>query len=740
MRVIPPIEILPATFTRASTATYLDSAGVLQTAAVDAPRFGYGYADEPATGPLVNLAAFSEDFTAGWAQSNASIVPAAIAGPYAGTYASKLVENTANSTHYVFQTCPSVSSGQQLTFWAVLKAGERQKFQVRFFSGGAFSTTQHVEFDLVAQTMGASAGATGTMTAVSDGFYLVTVTATAEASGQPLVALLLMTPAGGNTYTGDGVSGAYVLRTQVNFGPTVQAYISTLGGGGYTAPALAFSGLLQESAATNSLAYSEDISNAAWVNAGSPTVTTNTTAAPSGAVTADTLTDSSAAEYQGKTRNVTIPNDSSTWVFSQFIKKTTGGTSGTWALNYIMSGGVTSKFAQVRFNTDLGTYINFNSPATITVYDFDDYWRLAVALENNGTGNTAVSLNVYPATSTYGAGVADTTAATGSAIVWGAQFEVGTYPSSYIPTVAATATRAADAMGTGMISSIPEPDAYTSELAWLAATNYTTGQRVARATTHRVYERLTPGGVDAGLPEVSPTKWLDVQPDNRHAMFDLTDNTASVASGPIHVAIKSGLRANSLFLGGLVGTDVQTVVAAPGITDYYNAQNLRLRKTTGWYSYFFGGYAYRKASALLDLPLLTTATVSVSITNTGAGGTACAAAVLGKNVFIGLAEYNAQRKARNFSTVTRDEFGKATLVKRRSIPTTQQTLWIDKDLADTILEMNELLSATPAAWLGLDEPEDGYFNALQIVGVYQEFDIDVSYPNNARVNLKLEEI
>ena len=739
MRVIPPIAIEPATFTRSTTATYLDSAGVLQTAAVDVPRFGYGYA-QPASGPLINLAAYSEDFTTGWAQFNSSIVPAAIVGPYAGTYASKLVENTANTTHHIFQTCPSVSIGQQMTFWAVLKAGERQKFQVRFFSGGAFSTTQYVEFDLVAQTVAATAGAVGTMTAISDGFYLVTVTATAEASGQPLVALLLMTPAAGNTYTGNGTSGAYILRTQVNFGPTAQTYIATLGGGGYTAPALAFSGLLQESAATNELNYSELLDNAAWVNLGSPTVTANSTAAPNGALTADTLTDSSAAEFQCKIHYNAIPNDSQSWCFSQFIKKTTGGTSGTWALNFQITGGTTSLFSQVRFNTDLGIAIKGIGTSVVNVYDFGGYWRIAVAVANNSTGNNLITLTVCPATSGYGYGINDNVVATGSAVLWGAQVEAGTTPTSYIPTTAATVTRAADAMGTGMISSIPEPDAYTSELAWVAATNYTTGQRVARATTHRVYERLTPGGVDAGLPEASPTKWLDVQPDNRHAMFDLTDNTASVASGPIHVAIKSGQRANSLFLGGLVGTDVQTVVAADGIDDYTNQQNLRLRKTTGWYSYFFGGFAYRKAVALLDLPPLTTATVSVSILNTGAGGTACAAAVLGKNVFIGLAEYNAQRKARNFSTVTRDEFGKATLVKRRSIPTTQQTLWIEKSLADTILEMNELLNATPAAWLGLDEPEDGYFNALQIVGVYQEFDIDVSYPNNARVSLKLEEI
>ncbi len=729
MRVIPPIEILPATFTRASTGTFTDADGVLQTAAVDVPRFDYGYAPEPEGGALVNLLPYSENFAA-WLQSFVSVLPSAIPSPYAGKTAAKLVEAVGAGTKYIYISVlgsAAVVVGQQVTQWWVVKPAERYRFEMRLFNVGAFPIGLIGYYNTATGAATASGGATAMMEALADGFWLLTMTATATATGVAQAGFVLADASGSIGYTGDGVSGAYIARAQINYGPVPQAYIETNGEAGYTPPAWVFKGLLQETAATNLCLRSQELNTAPW----SGNVSASVSAKTWHGVPFYTLTKTVTTNSENRAQNL------GPQAAGASLTVTLALLAGTYnALQFSFYGSVSGEGVG---NTSAlileGPGIAYPPVSGIlTVGGLSTVYPTLVRLTRTFTVAETVGLYLYP-------GTAGSTTIGHSILATRVQVVAGlTDGGSYIPTTSATVTRAADVMGTGMVSSIPEPDSYTSELAWLAATNYTTGQRVARATTHRVYERLAPGGVDASLPESSPTEWLDLQPDNKFAMFDLTDNTASVASGPIHFAIKSGLRCNSLFLGGVVGTDVQTVVTADGAEDYSNQQNLRLRKTTGWYSYFFGGFAYRKAVALLDLPPLTTATVSVSITNTGAGGTACAAAVLGKNVFIGLAEYNAQRKARNFSTVTRDEFGKATLVKRRSIPTTQQTLFIKKELADTILEMNELLNATPAAWLGLDEPEDGYFNALQIVGVYQEFDVDVSYPNHARVNLKLEEI
>lgn len=727
MRVIPPIDITPATFTRASTGTYLRHDGALVTAAVDEPRWNYGYAEEP-NGRLLNLVPYSENFTT-WVSASASVVSNAIAGPYPGKLAAKIVEAvSAVTTHYIYLTSGNAVVGQQVTLWAVVKPAERAWFMVRFLAGGAFPTTRFSYIN--AQTLAVSngTGSVGSATPLSDGFVLVAITATAEGTGVVLPSIFLA-DAANNSYAGDGVSGAYIARAQINLGPVPQDYIETNDEFGYTPPAWVFKGLLQESAATNLCLQSQTLGTAPWAGSVSAVVSANAWNGVPFYTLAKTLGITSESRSHQIVTSVAAGGSLTVTV------ALLAGSVGTLQVGlYDGSGwGVGNATAEVLEGPGVILPLVLAN-ARPTVVHLSTTIPTLIRLTRTYTAATSsAALFFYPGTSSSST-IGHSILATRVQVVTGL-----TNGGSYMPTVAVTVTRAADVMGTGMISSIPEPDSYVSELTWAGGTAYTVGQKVARATTHRTYQRLV-AGTTATVPELDPVNWFDLQPDNKFAMFDLTDNTASVASGPIHFAVKSGLRTNSLFLGGVVGTDVQTVVEAPGIDPYTNSQNLRLRKTTGWYSYFFGGYAYRKAVALLDLPPLTTATVSVSIINTGAGGTACAAAVLGKNVFIGLAEYNAQRKARNFSTVTRDEFGKATLVKRRSIPTTQQTLWIEKELADTILEMNELLNATPAAWLGLDEPEDGYFNALQIVGVYQEFDIDVSYPNHARVNLKLEEI
>lgn len=184
---------------------------------------------------------------------------------------------------------------------------------------------------------------------------------------------------------------------------------------------------------------SQTFDNATWAAISAKNVVANTDVAPDGSFTADTLTDNSAAAFQGIRQLIAVANDSVSRVISVHVKKTSGGTSPTFGLAISYSGG-TPVSSTPRFNTDTGQVL-FGSGFVSD--NGNGYWRFYTALANNSTGNTNLNFDIYPATAANGSGI-DVVTATGSAVIWGAQMEVGTVPTGYgvTTTVANSAARA----------------------------------------------------------------------------------------------------------------------------------------------------------------------------------------------------------------------------------------------------------------------------------------------------------
>jgi hypothetical protein len=186
----------------------------------------------------------------------------------------------------------------------------------------------------------------------------------------------------------------------------------------------------------NRCVYTQDFANVAWQAITTKRVTANTTAAPDGTVTADTLEDANAAAFEGVFQSLVIPNDALTRCFSIHVRKTTGGTAPTFGVNLVCAGG-TGVSRTIRLNTDTGATAG---SATGGVIDAGDYWRLWSTVTNNSTGNTTFNIGLYPATSAYGGGASDVVTATGSAVIWGAQLVEGAVPIAYTPAQASPVT------------------------------------------------------------------------------------------------------------------------------------------------------------------------------------------------------------------------------------------------------------------------------------------------------------
>lgn len=286
------------------------------------------------------------------------------------------------------------------------------------------------------------------------------------------------------------------------------------------------------------------------------------------------------------------------------------------------------------------------------------------------------------------------------------------------------------------VSGAAEPGA--GEVLWNAATVYAVRQVAIRSTTHRRYER-TIAGTTATPPESDAANWLDVGPTNRWAMFDTGRNTPTVATSPFVVDLTPGRRINAVFLGGLDADTAEITMLVGGQPVFTKLQNLMLRRTTSWYQYFYGEFKFQPSVVIFDLPPLSGATIRLTLTNSR-GPCKCASFVIGSAIDVGRVKYGAATEALNFSRIDRDVFGNVTLVPRRSVPGTQQTLIAPKASVNILRDLRAQLNAVAAVWSGLDDASDGYFEPLLVYGIYRAFDINLSFLDNIEINLKLEEL
>lgn len=273
----------------------------------------------------------------------------------------------------------------------------------------------------------------------------------------------------------------------------------------------------------------------------------------------------------------------------------------------------------------------------------------------------------------------------------------------------------------------------------IPTTGTQSGTHTATASIHRTYQSVINGNMGNPPALGDTTRWLDIGPTNRWAMFDLLRNTGTTVASPLTVVLTPGQRIDSIGLVGLVADSVVIDVSVSGASVYNKTINLLNRLTVGWYSYFFGAFRYRKEAALFDLPPYTNAVITITITR-ASGNVTCGGVVIGKNVYLGATLHTAEREGLNFSKIVRDDYGTATLQPKRSVPRTVQNIRCKKAMVPTVLALIDTLNAVPALWSGIDDQASGYFPALLILGVYKKLSINMDQPNDAIISLELEEV
>ena len=228
--------------------------------------------------------------------------------------------------------------------------------------------------------------------------------------------------------------------TTSSYVPTTSAavYLSRRGHHIYNGSAWVNEGILHESKArTNLLTYSNDFTNAAWLRVRA-VVSANSTTSPSGATDADLVTPQS-----GGWAGVTFPSAS-----------ITSGTTYTGSIyakangyNWLQIGGSSPRFAATFANVNLSDGSLGNSNIDVIVTPAGNGWyRIAItAVATQTTSSAPFFVAVY--NTDVASRLPDSpNDGTSGIYLYGTQFELGSTPSSYIPTTTASVTRAAETL------------------------------------------------------------------------------------------------------------------------------------------------------------------------------------------------------------------------------------------------------------------------------------------------------
>ena len=207
------------TFTRSTTATFVGSNGLIQTAAINAPRFDYDPATLAPNGLLIeeqrtNITPYSAATSANWSAVGGAIANTGKLSPDGTANMLLFTEDTANSTHTCFvSVLPTVIvSGTTYTASIYLAAGTRRYVNVNAggYGSGWGITVDTVNWTFNGYNVGGGLFQSATITAVGNGIYRVTVT--------------------GNQFTGGGIP-AYIVLGGSLVTPAVRADTAYLGTG-----------------------------------------------------------------------------------------------------------------------------------------------------------------------------------------------------------------------------------------------------------------------------------------------------------------------------------------------------------------------------------------------------------------------------------------------------------------------------------------------------------------------------
>jgi len=381
-----------------------------------------------------NLVQESETFdNAGWVKQSSTITANSTTAPN-GTLTADTVNATTAQYSGIYQSLGTLPTNVY-TYSIYAKAGTNSFVYML----GQGSPSQIAIFNLSTGVVTSTSNLdSASIESVGDGWYRCQI----QKTGAGVEMFVGFSNIANTTPTASGT--VFIWGAQFNIGSTAKPYFPTTdrlnvprltyqyGGGGCPS-------LLLEKQSTNTITYSEDITNSLTSQANT-TVTANDGTSPDGTQNADLIGFTGSNAY--RLRNQTVAA-TTTYTMSLFVKNNNFASSEMLYFN--MSDGVVG-----------GLTANINVFAKTATFSGAGgaYTGVSGKVEDYGNGWFRVSITGTSVSGGAGWYEIATAGITRSCYVWGLSLEISSYPTSYINTTSASATRVADSCSKTGISSL----------------------------------------------------------------------------------------------------------------------------------------------------------------------------------------------------------------------------------------------------------------------------------------------
>jgi len=277
-------------------------------------------------------------------------------------------------------------------------------------------------------------------------------------------------------------------------------------------------------------------------------------------------------------------------------------------------------------------------------------------------------------------------------------------------------------------------NAVESAPAWSVDTSYAKDFVVDYGTNY--YISLVNSNL-GNQPDTSPSSWLLTGPDNIHAMFDNQGSTQTIRPSSLNVTVATGV-IDSIYFGNLAAGRVDVTVrdGLAGPIVYEDTQYLDGSVLTDWYEYFFFDPTFLRTQALFTgIPPFASSHVSVVVDH-GSSDAKVGIMSFGSIFILGTSEFGASSGIIDYSIKETDDFGNTTFLQRAFSKRMNVRVWVDNAQLNRTQRALYDLRATPAVWIGTEDPIGE--EALVMFGFYKDFSTDIAYATVSYCSLEIE--